>query len=451
MTTVQRIQNRRGTTAEWTTSNPVLGFGEIGVEVTTTGATRFKIGNGSSTWSALPYYENTATMDLSQYVTETEAAVILNNYVPVSQKGANNGVATLDSSGKIPNTQLPPLSITDTFVVNSEANMLALTAQAGDVAVRTDINKSFILVASPSTTLANWQELLSPPNAVTSVNGETGAVTLSLDDMSDVSISPEVQTGHYLKYDAGTQSWVSSEFPTVSTDNFVTIDGEQNIESKKTFVATGTTNGLEIANTSLTFSGTGQLVLPGNTTPSQTTEGSVVWDTDSDLLTIGTGAARKTFVDLDSVQTLLSKTLTSPTLNISTVRSVKEPIAIIASTPTNLTNAIADAPIVMFGNQSTANTICAVTLQYAIGNTSFADTNNLAGGQSMTATVILNNTGSFASYINAVSATGLTTTTRWLGGATPTSGFTGGYDVYNFVLIRTGPTTGLILASQSRF
>lgn len=57
------------------------------------------------------------------------------------------------------------------------------------------------------------------------------------------------------------------------------------------------------------------LVLPGATSPAQTAEGSVVWDTNDDLLTVGTGAGRKTMVDLDSSQTLTNKTLTSPTLN----------------------------------------------------------------------------------------------------------------------------------------
>ena len=57
--------------------------------------------------------------------------------------------------------------------------MLALTAQVGDVAVRTDVNKSFILTASPATTLGNWQELLTPTDAVLSVDGNTGAVSLS--------------------------------------------------------------------------------------------------------------------------------------------------------------------------------------------------------------------------------------------------------------------------------
>jgi hypothetical protein len=96
-----------------------------------------------------------------------------------TEKGANNGVATLGADGKLTVGQIPDVTITDTFVVASEAAMLALTAQTGDVAVRTDVNKSFILTASPATTLGNWQELLTPTDSVLSVDGQTGAVSLS--------------------------------------------------------------------------------------------------------------------------------------------------------------------------------------------------------------------------------------------------------------------------------
>ena len=109
--------------------------------------------------------------------TNAQDAVTL-NYI-TTQKGAANGLAELDGSGLIPTHHLPALAITTTQVVASQAAMLALTAQVGDVAVRTDVNKSFILTATPATTLGNWQELLTPTDAVLSVDGSTGAISLS--------------------------------------------------------------------------------------------------------------------------------------------------------------------------------------------------------------------------------------------------------------------------------
>ncbi|QDQ27704.1 hypothetical protein FNU76_15845 [Chitinimonas arctica] len=96
-----------------------------------------------------------------------------------ANKGAANGYAGLGADGKIPAGQLPALAITDTFVVASEAALLALMAEPGDVAIRTDLRRSFILRAAPAGTLANWQELLTPDNQVASINGQTGAVVLS--------------------------------------------------------------------------------------------------------------------------------------------------------------------------------------------------------------------------------------------------------------------------------
>ena len=49
-----RIQLRRGTAANWTSANPTLAQGEVGVE-TDTG--RAKVGNGSTAWTSLPYVD----------------------------------------------------------------------------------------------------------------------------------------------------------------------------------------------------------------------------------------------------------------------------------------------------------------------------------------------------------------------------------------------------------
>jgi hypothetical protein len=99
--------------------------------------------------------------------------------VDAADVGVAGGVAELDGSGKVPSSQLPALALTDVYVVNSEVAQLALAAQEGDVAVRTDLNKSFIHNGGVAGTMADWQEMLTPTDLVISVNGQTGAVTLS--------------------------------------------------------------------------------------------------------------------------------------------------------------------------------------------------------------------------------------------------------------------------------
>lgn len=116
------------------------------------------------------------TSDVNKPVS-TAQQTALNLKQNLSEKDQANGYAGLDGSSKINPSQLPAIAITETFVVGSQVAMLALTAQEGDVAVRTDLSKSYILTASPASTLGNWQELLTPTDAVSSVFSRTGVVT----------------------------------------------------------------------------------------------------------------------------------------------------------------------------------------------------------------------------------------------------------------------------------
>ncbi len=60
--------------------------------------------------------------------------------------------------------------------------MLALTAQRGDVAIRTDTSRSYILATDSPATLADWK-LLTAAGDVLSVSGRTGAVVLTSADV----------------------------------------------------------------------------------------------------------------------------------------------------------------------------------------------------------------------------------------------------------------------------
>ncbi len=100
-----------------------------------------------------------------------------------AQKGQPNGITPLGPDSLIPTQYLPPLAITETYVVDSQAAQLALDAQEGDVAVRTDLSKNFIHNGGTSGTMADWTELLTPAAPVQSVNGQTGNVVLTAADV----------------------------------------------------------------------------------------------------------------------------------------------------------------------------------------------------------------------------------------------------------------------------
>jgi hypothetical protein len=117
----------------------------------------------------------------------------------------------LDENNKVPAEYLPAIAITDVMTVADEAAMLALDAQRGDVAVRTDIATTFILSADDPTILADWKEIKSGLS-VQSINGKSGvAVQLSTKDI------PEEQNEYFTNdraraaFTAGTGIHISPE------------------------------------------------------------------------------------------------------------------------------------------------------------------------------------------------------------------------------------------------
>lgn len=133
-----KIALRNDTAANWTSANPVLLKGEIGIEIDTN---KFKVGDGTTNWVSLDYFMGDITEILSSYMDKATYAGTKAGYVkaaetadklttpvtingvsfdgsqnitvaddtkiPLAQKGVANGVATLDDSGLIPSAQLP--------------------------------------------------------------------------------------------------------------------------------------------------------------------------------------------------------------------------------------------------------------------------------------------------------------------------------------------------------
>ena len=145
----------------------------------------------------------------------------LNTTIKAIAAAAADGITYADL-GVIPSSSLPPLVIIETTPVASQAAMLALAAQRGDVAIRTDLGKSFILSTDNPTVLADWKELLAP-GVVASVAGRVGAVTLTktdvglnnVDNTSDVNkpVSTAQATALGLKEDKASKGAASGYAP----------------------------------------------------------------------------------------------------------------------------------------------------------------------------------------------------------------------------------------------
>lgn len=112
-------------------------------------------------------------------ITDVEDTIATYGDVVTYSVGTTEGsITVLVADGKLPVATIPSLAITDTFVVASEEAMLGLTAQKGDVAVRSDVHETYILQGNDPTQLSNWVKLESPTTGVSSVNAMTGAVVV---------------------------------------------------------------------------------------------------------------------------------------------------------------------------------------------------------------------------------------------------------------------------------
>lgn len=112
-------QQRRDTAANWTSANPVLLAGEIGLETDTD---LFKFGNGVSTWTSLPYANPTATGTVTSVFGRTGTVTAVSGDYTVSQV---SGAAPL-ASPALTGTPTAP-----TATAGTNTTQIATTAFVG--------------------------------------------------------------------------------------------------------------------------------------------------------------------------------------------------------------------------------------------------------------------------------------------------------------------------------
>lgn len=184
--TIERIQLRRGTAQQWTDTDPILGAAEVGVELGT--PSKFKIGDGSSTWTELPYFTSGSTSD----------------YILDSEKGAANGVATLDANGAIPVSQLANIinsapSTLDTLnelaaALGDDANFAStiLNAIDGKADISHTHTKSQITDFAHTHTLSNISDVTASASELNILDGATLSTT-ELNYLDGVTSSIQTQ------------------------------------------------------------------------------------------------------------------------------------------------------------------------------------------------------------------------------------------------------------------
>ena len=297
--------------------------------------------------SATPSSEFLRVTDGTNTVFEVDSA---NGNTDISGTLSVDGTTTLadvtattgEFTGQITSTVVQG---TAPFVVGSSTAVANLNADKLDGYDASEANTASNVVVRTATgniniTTVSVSGSSSGTTLVQAENNASGTLTLpsATDTLVGKSTTDEF-TNKTIDLTVNTLTGTTAEFNAALSDNdFATVEGAESFENK-TFdltvnTLTGTTAEFNAALSDNDFAtiagtetltnktlsnptinaGTGAIVLPNTAVPSQTSNGSVVWDNDNFLLTVGTGSGRKTLVDLDSTQTLTNKTLTSPVI-----------------------------------------------------------------------------------------------------------------------------------------
>lgn len=165
----------------------------------------------------------------AQYITglTSDAQKQLDSKIPASEKGQPNGVATLGADGLVPAAQLPSYvdDVVEAYIVGSTplaSDWLSLTA--GGAALTPETGKIYVVMTEGAYQNKQYRwggttYILCNPSDVNSVNGKTGVVVLTQDDIGAGETYTQFSKTDKEKLDAVTEG---------ATANDITLNGVKN-------------------------------------------------------------------------------------------------------------------------------------------------------------------------------------------------------------------------------
>jgi hypothetical protein len=168
-----KIQLRRGTTSQWT-SNIVLSAGEVGVNTETK---QIKVGDGSTTWGALPYFASGTITSVT----------------------AGNGITVYTTAGSSASSGAISIAIDETAIfakniINAKGDLIVGTADNTAVVlpVGTTANHT-LLVDSTIATGVKWGAIptlnQNTTGTAANVTGTTNATLTTLSALTSIGSS----------------------------------------------------------------------------------------------------------------------------------------------------------------------------------------------------------------------------------------------------------------------
>ena len=470
-----RMQQRRGTAAQWISTNagagPVLNAGEIGWESDTN---KFKIGDGTNNWTSLDYFSDiNSTVNPAFGSSITFEGATANDFettFAITDPTADRTLTFPDATGTVALTSDITVTASSTNTLSNKSISLATNTVTGTKAeFNSAMSDADFATIAGSETLTN-KTLTSPV-----VSGLT---------LSDSSIVIEGSTANEF------ETTITVTDPTADrTITFPDATGTVALTANVAALAGATFTGA-VSGTDLTLSG--NLTVNGTTTNINSTN-LVVEDKNIVLADVDTptdttadgggitlkGTTDKTFNWVDSTdswtssehlnlasgkaysingtalkdvtETLTNKTLTSPTLNNALLvnpilRGPEERLSVSATAATGtIPLDVLTSGILYYTTDASANWTLNVR-----GNGSTSLNDSLATNDSVTVVFFVTN-GATPYYQTGFQIDGSSVTPKWQNGTAPSAGNANSIDIYSFTIVKTGSAAFTAFGSQTKF
>jgi hypothetical protein len=219
-----QIQLRRDQAADWTSANPILAEGEIGLELDTV---KYKIGDGSTAWNSLSY-GTTGAVALTQMPLSTKGSILAGNGTQaINVSVGTNGYflkANSSTSSGLEWSSIPTINslddVGDVTITNIASNQLLVYSSGAWVntsnpTIPGNLIVSGNLTVSGSTTTINTETLDIEDNII-SLN--SGAVNASSNAGVSVYRGGGANANVLIRWNESTDKWQFTNDGTNYTD-----------------------------------------------------------------------------------------------------------------------------------------------------------------------------------------------------------------------------------------